>query len=100
MEFWLHEVIAPQAILRNVGFALLVVSSGMSSMLLLRIAALAAGVVFLIAYSVFGYEPDTPWWSLVDEIREAVRIGAGMGAASENGDARMLRPDRVELAVA
>src|ERR687894_387259 len=27
---------------------------------------------------VFGYEPDTPWWSLVDEIREAVRVGAGM----------------------
>ncbi len=28
---------------------------------------------------VFGYEPDTVWWSLVDEIREAVRVGAGMG---------------------
>src|ERR687897_2556245 len=48
---------------------------------------------------VFGYEPGTPWWSLVDEIREAVRIGAGMGAASENGDRRVLRPDRVELAL-
>src|SRR5512132_3193747 len=48
---------------------------------------------------VFGYEPGTPWWSLVDEIREAVRIGAGMGAASENGNGRMLRPDRVELAL-
>ena len=46
---------------------------------------------------VFGYEPDTPWWSLVDEIREAVRIGAGMGEQSANG--RMLRPDRVELAL-
>jgi exopolyphosphatase / guanosine-5'-triphosphate,3'-diphosphate pyrophosphatase len=46
---------------------------------------------------VFGYEPDTPWWSLVDEIREAVRIGAGMGAESGNG--RVLRPDRVELAL-
>jgi exopolyphosphatase/guanosine-5'-triphosphate,3'-diphosphate pyrophosphatase len=48
---------------------------------------------------VFGYEPDTPWWSLVDEIREAVRIGAGMGTASDNGDSRELRPDRVELAL-
>src|SRR5919198_3631280 len=46
---------------------------------------------------VFGYEPDTPWWSLVDEIREAVRIGAGMGEQSGNG--RGLRPDRVELAL-
>ncbi len=47
---------------------------------------------------VFGYEPGTPWWSLVDEIREAVRIGAGMGA-SGNGDRPVLRPDRVELAL-
>src|SRR3954467_14749212 len=47
---------------------------------------------------VFGYEPGTPWWSLVDEIREAVRIGAGMGA-SENGDGRVLRADRVALAL-
>jgi exopolyphosphatase/guanosine-5'-triphosphate,3'-diphosphate pyrophosphatase len=46
---------------------------------------------------VFGYEPETPWWSLVDEIREAVRIGAGMGEQSANG--RVLRPDRVELAL-
>src|SRR5215213_4259147 len=42
---------------------------------------------------VFGYEPGTPWWSLVDEIREAVRIAAGVG---ETG---ALRPDRVELAL-
>ena len=42
---------------------------------------------------VFGYEPGTPWWSLVDEIREAVRIGAGMG------DEGVLRPDRVDRAL-
>jgi exopolyphosphatase / guanosine-5'-triphosphate,3'-diphosphate pyrophosphatase len=42
---------------------------------------------------VFGYEPGTPWWSLVDEIREAVRVGAGMG---EEGT---LRPDRVDRAL-
>jgi len=42
---------------------------------------------------VFGYEPGTPWWSLVDEIREAVRIGAGLG---EEG---VLRPDRVDRAL-
>jgi exopolyphosphatase / guanosine-5'-triphosphate,3'-diphosphate pyrophosphatase len=47
---------------------------------------------------VFGYEPGTPWWSLVDEIREAVRIGAGMGERLD-GDKRLLRPDRVELAL-
>src|SRR5918994_806224 len=41
---------------------------------------------------VFGYEPGTPWWSLVDEIREAVRVGAGLG---EDG---VLRPDRVDRA--
>ena len=42
---------------------------------------------------VFGYEPDSPWWSLVDEIREAVRIGAGMG------DEGVLQPERVDVAL-
>ena len=42
---------------------------------------------------VFGYEPGTRWWSLVDEIREAVRIGAGMGEAG------VLRADRVDRAL-
>jgi exopolyphosphatase / guanosine-5'-triphosphate,3'-diphosphate pyrophosphatase len=42
---------------------------------------------------VYGYEPGTPWWSLVDEIREAVRVGAGMGEEAR------LRPDRVERAL-
>jgi exopolyphosphatase / guanosine-5'-triphosphate,3'-diphosphate pyrophosphatase len=42
---------------------------------------------------VFGYEPGTPWWSLVDEIREAVRVGAGMG---ETG---VLQPDRIDRAL-
>ena len=42
---------------------------------------------------VFGYEPGTSWWSLVDEIREAVRIGAGMG---EEG---VLQPERVDRAL-
>jgi exopolyphosphatase/guanosine-5'-triphosphate,3'-diphosphate pyrophosphatase len=42
---------------------------------------------------VYGYEPDTPWWSVVDEIREAVRVGAGMG------EERMLRPERIDRAV-
>ena len=47
---------------------------------------------------VFGYEPGSAWWSLVDEIREAVRIGAGMG--ERLGDPkRLLRPDRVQLAL-
>ncbi len=43
---------------------------------------------------VYGYEPGTPWWSLVDEIREAVRISAGLG-----GGSNALRPERVELAL-
>lgn len=62
MQFWLHEVIAPQSILRNVGFALLVVASGMSSMLLLRLAALVAGLVFIVTYSVVGYDPVGLFW--------------------------------------
>jgi exopolyphosphatase / guanosine-5'-triphosphate,3'-diphosphate pyrophosphatase len=42
---------------------------------------------------VYGYEPGTPWWSLVDEIREAVRVGAGM---AEHG---ALLPERIDRAV-
>ena len=42
---------------------------------------------------VFGYEPGTPWWSMVDEIREAVRVGAGMG------EERRLRPERIDRAL-
>ena len=42
---------------------------------------------------VFGYEPHTPWWSLVDEIREPVRVSAGM---REEG---AIRPERFELAL-
>jgi exopolyphosphatase / guanosine-5'-triphosphate,3'-diphosphate pyrophosphatase len=42
---------------------------------------------------VYGYEPGTPWWSLVDEIREAVRVGAGL---AEQG---ALQPDRIERAL-
>jgi exopolyphosphatase / guanosine-5'-triphosphate,3'-diphosphate pyrophosphatase len=41
---------------------------------------------------IYGYEPGTPWWSLVDEIREAVRIGAGMGSGDK------LQPERVDRA--
>jgi exopolyphosphatase/guanosine-5'-triphosphate,3'-diphosphate pyrophosphatase len=42
---------------------------------------------------VYGYEPDTPWWSPVDEIREAVRVGAGMGADL------VLQPERIDRAL-
>ena len=42
---------------------------------------------------VYGYEPGTPWWSLVDEIREPVRVSAGL---AEEG---RIRPERFELAL-
>ena len=40
---------------------------------------------------VFGYDPDGRWWALVDEIREAVRIAAGLG---EHGELQPARVDR------
>src|SRR5262245_58338175 len=42
---------------------------------------------------VFGYEPGTPWWALTDEIREAVRVGAGMGPEAT------LKPDPMDRAL-
>src|SRR4051794_1595816 len=41
---------------------------------------------------VYGYEPEQ-YWQHVDEIREAVRVGEGMGGE------QMLRPERIDLAV-
>jgi exopolyphosphatase / guanosine-5'-triphosphate,3'-diphosphate pyrophosphatase len=40
---------------------------------------------------VYGYQPGTPWWSLTDEIREAVRVGEGMGDENELQAAPMER---------
>jgi exopolyphosphatase/guanosine-5'-triphosphate,3'-diphosphate pyrophosphatase len=42
---------------------------------------------------VYGYEPGTAWWSLTDEIREAVRVGAGMG------DDNTLKPEPIDRAL-
>jgi exopolyphosphatase/guanosine-5'-triphosphate,3'-diphosphate pyrophosphatase len=42
---------------------------------------------------VYGYEAGTSWWSLTDEIREAVRVGAGMGDGDE------LQPEPMDRAV-
>ena len=42
---------------------------------------------------VYGYEPGTAWWSLTDEIREAVRVGAGMG------DTGALQPEPMDRAL-
>jgi len=42
---------------------------------------------------VYGWEPGTAWWSLTDEIREAVRVGAGMG------EDNVLQPEPMERAV-
>src|SRR5918992_4306395 len=40
---------------------------------------------------VYGYQPGTQWWSLTDEIREAVRVGEGMGHENELQPAPMDR---------
>jgi len=42
---------------------------------------------------VFGYELGTSWWSLTDEIREAVRVAAGMG------EERTLKPEPLDRAI-
>lgn len=62
MQFWLHEVIAPESIARNVAYFLLVASIGMSSMLILRLLALAAGVVAIMSATFFAYDPLALFW--------------------------------------
>jgi exopolyphosphatase / guanosine-5'-triphosphate,3'-diphosphate pyrophosphatase len=65
---------------------------GRSSRLMERVAVIDMGSNSW-RLVVYGYRPGTPWWSLVDEIREAVRVGAGMD------DEGLLRPERVDRAV-
>lgn len=74
MEFWLHEVIAPESILRNVTFFLLVVSIGMSSMLLLRVVALAAGIAGIVLSGLVVYDPLTLFWMSFFTLMNAVRL--------------------------
>jgi hypothetical protein len=66
MTLWLSEILAPDALLRNVALFLLVVAVAMPTIALVRWTALAAGVVGVIVSSGLAYDPaGFFWWGLL-----------------------------------
>src|SRR5262245_54788818 len=63
MLMWLYEILAPEVLFRHVALFLLVVAMAMPSVLLLRLVALAAGVVALILATIIAYDPVGLFWS-------------------------------------
>jgi CRP-like cAMP-binding protein len=65
MLMWLYEILAPEVLFRHIALFLLVVAMAMPTVLMLRIVALAAGIVALILATVIAYEPAILFWSLL-----------------------------------
>src|ERR1700688_5257636 len=65
MLMWLYEILAPAVLFRHIALFLLVVAMAMPSVLMLRLTALAAGVVALILATVIAYDPVILFWSVL-----------------------------------
>src|ERR1700736_1086600 len=65
MLMWLYEILAPAVLFRHIALFLLVVAMAMPTVLMLRLAALAAGVVGLILATVIAYDPVILFWSIL-----------------------------------
>lgn len=66
MTLWLSEILAPDALLRNVALFLVVVAVAMPNVSLVRWAAVVAGIVGVVVSSGFAYDPaGFFWWSLL-----------------------------------
>jgi len=65
MLMWLYEILSPPVLFRNIAFFLLVVAMAMPTLLMLRVVAVAAGVVALILATVIDYDLGTLLWSIL-----------------------------------
>jgi CRP-like cAMP-binding protein len=65
MLMWLYEILAPAVLFRHIALFLLVVAMAMPTVLMLRLTALAAGVVALILATVIAYDPLILFWSVL-----------------------------------
>jgi len=70
----LHEILAPEMLLRHAAFLLLVVAVAMPAMLWLRILALASGLVWLVLFGILAFDPVGFFWSLLLVAVLAVRL--------------------------
>lgn len=65
MLMWIYEVLAPEVLFRHVALFLLVAAMAMPSVLLLRLFALASGVVSIVLATVVAYDPVGLFWSIL-----------------------------------
>ena len=62
---WLYEILAPEVLFRHIALFLLVVAMAMPTILMLRLVALAAGVVALILTTFFAYDATILFWTFL-----------------------------------
>jgi CRP-like cAMP-binding protein len=62
---WLHEILAPEMLLRHLALFLLVAAMAMPGLFLLRIFALASGLVSAFLTGFVTYDPAGLFWSLL-----------------------------------
>ena len=65
METPIIDLLAPQTILRHVALFLLVVAMAMPTVLLIRLAALAAGLAFIVLATAVGDDPVGLFWAIL-----------------------------------
>ena len=65
METPIIDLLAPQTILRHVALFLLVVAMAMPTVLLIRLAALAAGLAFIVLVTAVGDDPVGLFWAIL-----------------------------------
>jgi len=65
MLMWLYEILAPEVLFRHIALFLLLVSMAMTTILMLRLVALAAGVVALILTTFFAYDATILFWTFL-----------------------------------
>ena len=74
MTYWLSEILAPDALLRNLALLLIVVAVAMPTVNLVRWAALAAGIVGVLVSSSLVYDPTGFFWWTALVIVALIRI--------------------------
>lgn len=74
MTLWLHEFFAPETILRNVAFFLLVLGMGMTSMVLLRVLVALAAAVGLVLALFVAFDPTMIFWWLLTLVVTLTRL--------------------------
>jgi CRP-like cAMP-binding protein len=63
MLMWVYEVLAPAVLFRHISLFLLVAAMAMPNLVLLRLFALASGIVAIVVATAIAYDPVGVFWS-------------------------------------